>query len=149
LTLLLPATTRFAGVALPPALAAALGRADRAMHEAGEDAQLARHFRLLPNRWAHAALTRVVDGGRRMRACPAGCARIRRTSVRTSMARACSPRVTALASTRLTWRRCCRRCARCLVMLVSGWMHRIQALVPALAEGSRIACVRIAHAGLG
>ena len=63
LTLLLPATTRFAGVALPQALAAALGRADRAMHEAGEDAQLARHFRLLPNRWAHAALTRVVDGG--------------------------------------------------------------------------------------
>lgn len=63
LTLLLPATTRFAGAALPQPLARALGRADRAVHEAGDDAQLARHFRLLPNRWAPAALTRVVDSG--------------------------------------------------------------------------------------
>ena len=63
LTLLLPATSRFAGVVLPPVLARALGRADRVVHEAGEDAQLARHFTLLPNRWAPAALTRVVDGG--------------------------------------------------------------------------------------
>lgn len=63
LTLLLPATSRFAGAALPQALARALGRADRRVHDAGEDAQLARHFQLLPNRWAHAALTRVVDGG--------------------------------------------------------------------------------------
>ena len=63
LTLLLPATTRFAGVQLPQAVARALGRADRGMQLAGEDAQLARHFRLLPNRWAPAALTRVVDGG--------------------------------------------------------------------------------------
>ncbi|MEF9979002.1 MAG: phosphoglycerate mutase [Thermomonas sp.] len=63
LTLLLPATTRFAGAALPQPLARALGRADRTAHEAGDDAQLARHFKLLPNRWAPAALTRVVDGG--------------------------------------------------------------------------------------
>jgi len=63
LTLLLPATKRFAGVALPQVLARALGRADRLAHEAGDDAQLARHFQLLPNRWAPAALTRVVDGG--------------------------------------------------------------------------------------
>ena len=63
LTLLLPATSRFAGIALPQVLARALGRADRGVHDAGEDAQLARHFQLVPNRWAHAALTRVVDGG--------------------------------------------------------------------------------------
>ena len=63
LTLLLPATSRFAGVQLSQVLASALGRADRVAHEAGEDAQLARHFTLLPDRWAAAALTRVVDGG--------------------------------------------------------------------------------------
>ena len=63
LTLLLPASTRFAGVSLPKELARALGRADRVEHEAGDDAQLARHFTLLPNHWAPAALTRVVDGG--------------------------------------------------------------------------------------
>lgn len=63
LTLLLPATSRFTGIALPTTLAKALGRADRSTHAAGPQAQLARHFRLLPNRWADAALTRVVDGG--------------------------------------------------------------------------------------
>ena len=63
LTLLLPATSRFAGVALPPMLARALGRADRVEHDVGEQAQLERHFRLLPDRWTPAALTRVVDGG--------------------------------------------------------------------------------------
>ena len=63
LTLLLPATSRFAGVVLPPVLSRALGRADRVAHDAGDEAQLARHFTLLPNRWAPAALTRVVDGG--------------------------------------------------------------------------------------
>ena len=61
LTLLLPPTQRFAGVALSEALARALGRADRSMGEAGEQAQLSRHFRLVPDRWAPAALTRVVD----------------------------------------------------------------------------------------
>lgn len=63
LTLLLPATTRFAGVGLPSPLARALARADRAAKEAGDEAQLARHFRLLPDRWAPAALTRVADAG--------------------------------------------------------------------------------------
>ena len=63
LTLLLPATSRFTGVGLPQALARALGRADQVVRDAGEDAQLARHFQLVPNRWAQAALTRVVDGG--------------------------------------------------------------------------------------
>ncbi len=63
LTLLLPATSRFAGVVLPPVLSRAVGRADRVAHDVGDEAQLARHFTLLPNRWAPAALTRVVDGG--------------------------------------------------------------------------------------
>ena len=61
LTLLLPATARFAGAPLPAALAKALGRADRGMHDAGRQAQLSRHFVPLPNRWPEAALTRVAD----------------------------------------------------------------------------------------
>ena len=61
LTLLLPATAKFAGIALPAALAKALGRADRGTHDAGGRAQLSRHFRLLPNRWADAALARAAD----------------------------------------------------------------------------------------
>ena len=63
LTLLLPATRRFAGMVLPQVLSLALGRADRVAHDVGEQAQLDRHFRLLPDRWTPAALTRVVDGG--------------------------------------------------------------------------------------
>ena len=63
LTLLLPATQRFAGATLPPSLSQALGRADRASGDSGVDAQLARHFRPLPDRWSPAALTRVVDAG--------------------------------------------------------------------------------------
>lgn len=63
LTLLLPATARFAGHPLPPALARALGRADRAQHDAGESAQLARHLTLLPLGWPAAALTRLLDTG--------------------------------------------------------------------------------------
>ncbi len=63
LTLLLPATAKFAGIALPASLEKALGRADRSTHETGGQAQLSRHFRLLPNRWADAALTRVADTG--------------------------------------------------------------------------------------
>lgn len=63
LTLLLPATQRFAGIALPVALARALGRADRATLDAGGQAQLSRHFRPLPERWSPAALTRVADAG--------------------------------------------------------------------------------------
>ncbi len=63
LTLLLPGGERLAGIALPASLARALGRADRAVGQAGEHAQLSRHFRLLPDRWPHAALTRVADAG--------------------------------------------------------------------------------------
>ena len=63
LTLLLPVTARFAGLPLPPALAQALGRADRAQHDAGESAQLARHLTLLPQGWPAAALTRLLDTG--------------------------------------------------------------------------------------
>ncbi|WP_374557182.1 phosphoglycerate mutase [Thermomonas sp.] len=63
LTLLLPATARFAGHPLPPALAQALGRADRGQSDAGESAQLARHLTLLPLGWPAAALTRLLDAG--------------------------------------------------------------------------------------
>ena len=63
LTLLLPVTARFAGLPLPPALAQALGRADRAQHDAGESAQLARHLTLLPQGWPAAAWTRLLDTG--------------------------------------------------------------------------------------
>lgn len=63
LTLLLPATRRLAGAPLPAALARTLGRADRAAGDPGEQAQLARHFRLLPDRWSQAALTRAADAG--------------------------------------------------------------------------------------
>ena len=61
LTLLLPDTAKFAGIALPATLAKALGKSDRATRDAGRQAQLARQFQLLPNRWAEAALTRVAD----------------------------------------------------------------------------------------
>ena len=63
LTLLLPAASRFAGIALPPMLAGALGRADRVQGGAGEQALLARHFDLLPRGWPAAALTRLLDAG--------------------------------------------------------------------------------------
>lgn len=63
LTLLLPAASRFAGVAMPPALAKALGRADRRQADAGEAAQLARYLTLLPQGWPAAALTRLLDAG--------------------------------------------------------------------------------------
>ena len=61
LTLLLPDTSTFAGIPLPAGLATTLGRADRASHAGGRRAQLARHFRPLPDRWSDAALTRVAD----------------------------------------------------------------------------------------
>jgi hypothetical protein len=63
LTLLLPPTQRLAGVALPALLARALGSADRAALDPGEQAQRSRHFRLLPDRQADAALTRLADTG--------------------------------------------------------------------------------------
>ena len=60
-TFLLPTRARFGGQALPPALAKALGRADRIDGEAGERAQLLRHFDLLPRGWPVAAITRAFD----------------------------------------------------------------------------------------
>ncbi|QNN46655.1 phosphoglycerate mutase [Thermomonas brevis] len=63
LTLLLPSASRFAGVALPPVLAKALGCADRMRADAGEHALLTRHFDLLPRGWPAAALTRLLDAG--------------------------------------------------------------------------------------
>jgi hypothetical protein len=62
-TLLLPVRTRLAGDALPPAVGAALARADRRQHPAGERAQLRRHFQLIPDHWPVAALTRELDVG--------------------------------------------------------------------------------------
>jgi hypothetical protein len=61
LTLLLPPASRFAGITLPLALAKALGRADHAQADAGEQALLARHIGLLPHGWPAAALIRLLD----------------------------------------------------------------------------------------
>src|SRR4051812_7848876 len=63
LILLLPAGDRFAGLVMPESLAKALGRADLQNAQPGEQAQLSRHFKLLPDRWPPAALTRVADAG--------------------------------------------------------------------------------------
>lgn len=64
-TLLLPASGRFDGVALPSALGRALARADLAVLPAGEGAQLERHVSLVPasDAWPVAALTRQRDAG--------------------------------------------------------------------------------------
>lgn len=63
-TLLLPARERFAGQPLPEPLGRALGRAESLPRaEAGERAQLLRHFQLLPRGWPVAALTRQLDAG--------------------------------------------------------------------------------------
>ncbi len=63
-TLLLPSRARFAGQPLPSTIARTLGRADRSpIGEAGERAQLVRHFDLLPRGWPVAALTRELDAG--------------------------------------------------------------------------------------
>jgi hypothetical protein len=62
LTLLLLERRRYAGKALSPAVARALGRADvLPAGEAGERAQLQRHFDLLPRGWPMAAITRSLD----------------------------------------------------------------------------------------
>ncbi len=61
-TLLLPARSRLAGP-LPPAIGKALARADAGHGEAGERAQLRRHFQLVPDHWPVAALTRLLDAG--------------------------------------------------------------------------------------
>lgn len=60
-TLLLPARSRFPNGALPAQVASALGRADRSEGEAGESAQLRRHFDVRPQAWSVAALTRQHD----------------------------------------------------------------------------------------
>lgn len=62
-TLLLPARNRFPGGALPAPVATALGRAARTVGEAGELAQLHRHFTAQPQAWSAAALTRQHDAG--------------------------------------------------------------------------------------
>jgi hypothetical protein len=62
LTLLLPERRRYAGQPLSPAVARALARADvLPAGEAGERAQLLRHFDLLPRGWPMAAITRSLD----------------------------------------------------------------------------------------
>ena len=62
-TLLLASRTRFAGQPLPETFAKALAQADRSQGEAGERAQLRRHFQLIPDHWPIAALTRQLDAG--------------------------------------------------------------------------------------
>lgn len=62
-TLLLPARSRFPASPLPDDVARALGRARRATAEAGERAQLQRHFQLPHEHWPVAALTRQLDVG--------------------------------------------------------------------------------------
>ncbi|KAF1687647.1 phosphoglycerate mutase [Pseudoxanthomonas broegbernensis] len=60
IALLLPERARLGGT-LPAVAGAALGRADREQADAGGRAQLRRHFRLLPDHWPAAALTRQAD----------------------------------------------------------------------------------------
>ncbi|WP_372014245.1 phosphoglycerate mutase [Pseudoxanthomonas sp. 10H] len=60
ITLLLPERARLPGP-LPAAIGRVLGRADHDSGEAGARAQLRRHFRLVPDQWPVAALTRLVD----------------------------------------------------------------------------------------
>lgn len=61
-TLLLPERKRLSGQALTEHVACALGRSHRTVPaEAGERAQLLRHFELLPRGWPVAALTRSLD----------------------------------------------------------------------------------------
>lgn len=61
--LLLPPRAKLAGPALPPDIARALGRADFLQGQAGDAAQLQRHFDLAPRGWPVAALTRAIDAG--------------------------------------------------------------------------------------
>ncbi|QBL40767.1 phosphoglycerate mutase [Stenotrophomonas sp. ASS1] len=62
-TLLLPARSRFAAAALPDDVARALGRANASQFEAGERAQLQRHFTVAAPHLPVAALTRQRDVG--------------------------------------------------------------------------------------
>lgn len=61
-TLLLPATARLAGP-LDAAAGKVLAQAERTQGQAGEAAQLRRHFQLIPDHWPVAALTRQLDAG--------------------------------------------------------------------------------------
>lgn len=64
LVLLLPERRRFAGQAIAPEIATALGRADRLpLADFGEKAQLLRHFSILPRGWPMAAMTRQSEAG--------------------------------------------------------------------------------------
>ncbi len=60
-TLLLPARRRLSGQPLPADVGKALGRADGTTAASGEREQLRRHFRLVPDHWPVAALTRQMD----------------------------------------------------------------------------------------
>lgn len=65
-TLLLPARNRFAAAALPADVARAFGQAVRSVHQAGENAQLQRHFTVdgeVGSPLPVAALTRQLDVG--------------------------------------------------------------------------------------
>ncbi len=62
-TLLLPDRGRLPGTLAAEPVARALSRADRRSVEAGERAQLLRHFRIEPATWPVAALTRQLDAG--------------------------------------------------------------------------------------
>ena len=63
-TFLLPAAQRFGGQRAGVDIARMLGRADRAQQgDDGRRAQLRRHFRLTPDHWPMAALTRQMDAG--------------------------------------------------------------------------------------
>lgn len=61
--LLLPSLERVFTGTLSVDLARAFGRADRVDGEPGRDAQLRRHFSLLPNRWSDAAISRLAEAG--------------------------------------------------------------------------------------
>lgn len=62
-TLLLPEKRRLPGTLGDTAVARALARADGHTADAGEVAQLQRHFSLTPAHWPVAALTRQLDAG--------------------------------------------------------------------------------------
>ncbi|MFC0154387.1 phosphoglycerate mutase [Xanthomonas dyei] len=62
-TLLLPEKRRLPGTLDNAAVASALARADLHAADAGEVAQLQRHFTLTPAQWPVAALTRQLDAG--------------------------------------------------------------------------------------
>ncbi len=83
-TLLLPEKRRLPGTLGNTAVARALARADGHSADAGEVAQLQRHFNLIPAHWPVAALTRQLDAGD---AAGATCVPIRPMWCRTCRAR--------------------------------------------------------------